>query len=97
MFLLPADGRQCGIFPKAQNGKYRFAEEPPPRQVNAVPKYGKHRASGPAAVTILGQDRDLGPHGTKVSRDAYDRLIAAFLAADQPSGSDRRGHNQFDG
>jgi integrase len=28
--LLPVDGRQCGIFPKAQNGIYRFGEEPPP-------------------------------------------------------------------
>lgn len=52
-----------------------------PRYVNAVPKYRKHRASGQAVVTILGHDHYLGPHGTKVSRDAYDRLIAEFLAA----------------
>lgn len=56
-----------------------------PRYVNAVPKYRKHRASGQAVVTILGRDHYLGPHGTKVSRDAYDRLIAAFLAAGRRS------------
>jgi hypothetical protein len=27
VFLLPVDGRQCGIFPKAQNGNYRFGKE----------------------------------------------------------------------
>ena len=52
-----------------------------PRHVNAVPKYRKHRASGQAVVTIFGRDHYLGPHGTKVSRDAYDRLIAEFLAS----------------
>jgi len=51
-----------------------------PRYVNAVPKYRKHRASGQAVVTILGRDHYLGPHGSRVSRDAYDRLIAEFLA-----------------
>lgn len=51
-----------------------------PRYVNAVPKYRKHRASGQAVVTLSGRDFYLGPHGTKVSRDAYDRLIAEYLA-----------------
>jgi integrase len=51
-----------------------------PRLVHTNPKYRKHRASGQAVVTIDGKDRYLGPHGSKASRDEYDRLIGQWLA-----------------
>lgn len=51
-----------------------------PRLSSSVPHYRKHRASGQAVVTLSGQDFYLGPHGTQVSRDAYDREVAEWLA-----------------
>jgi hypothetical protein len=51
-----------------------------PRLVNSVPRYRKHRASGPAIV-ISGRDHYLGPYGTKASHIEYDRLIAEWLAS----------------
>jgi len=51
-----------------------------PRQSSIfVPKYRKHRASGQAIVTLCGVDHYLGPHGTKVSKRQYDRLVAEWL------------------
>jgi integrase len=50
-----------------------------PKLVNSVPKYRKHRASGQAIVTLSGVDHYLGPHGTKASKEFYDRLIAEWL------------------
>lgn len=47
----------------------------------SVPKYRKHRSSGQAVVTIRGKDHYLGPHGTKASKIAYDRLIAEWLVS----------------
>jgi hypothetical protein len=52
-----------------------------PRLTTAVPKYRKHKQSGQAIVTLGGRDYLLGPHGTQVSRDEYDRLIKEWLAA----------------
>jgi integrase len=49
------------------------------RPRNDVPAYRKH-ASGQARVTINGRDYLLGPHESKVSKDAYDRLIAEWLS-----------------
>lgn len=46
---------------------------------NHLPKYRKHRASGQAVVTLSGRGHYLGPHGTKASRELYDRLIAEWL------------------
>jgi integrase len=51
-----------------------------PRLRNSVPKYRKHKASGQAVVKLNGQDIYLGPHGTKVSRREYDRLVSEWLA-----------------
>ncbi len=51
-----------------------------PKLTRSNPSYRKHRASGQAVVTIDGTDHYLGPHGTKASRDEYDRLIALWLA-----------------
>jgi hypothetical protein len=61
---------------------YRFGEGAllMPLLNSAVPRYRKHRASGQAVVSLSGQDFYLGPYGTKVSRDAYDRAIAEWLA-----------------
>jgi len=53
-----------------------------PRLVNAPPK---HRASGPAVVTIAGRERYLEPHGTKSSRIESDRLITKWLATGRPT------------
>lgn len=44
------------------------------------PKYRKHKASGQAIVTIDGKMFYLGPHGTKTSKQEYDRLIGEWLA-----------------
>jgi integrase len=54
-----------------------------PRLLNSVPTYRKHRASGQAVVTIAGRDHYLGPHGTKASHAAYDRLVGEWLASNR--------------
>ena len=53
----------------------------PRRAGQSTPKYRKHKHSGQAIVTIAGRDYYLGPHGTKVSKLEYDRLIAEWLAS----------------
>jgi integrase len=50
-----------------------------PRLLKAVPSYRKHRATGQAVVTLNGRDFYLGPHGTKVSKAEYDRIIGEWL------------------
>jgi integrase len=47
---------------------------------NQVPKYGRHRQSGQARVVLNGRHHLLGPHGSKASRQEYDRLIAEWVA-----------------
>src|SRR5688500_17611886 len=51
-----------------------------PRLIHTNPKYRKHRASGQAIVTIDAKDLYLGPHGSRASRDEYDKLISQWLA-----------------
>jgi len=51
-----------------------------PRLLDGVPRYRKHRASGQAIVNLSGKDFYLGPHGTKVSHQEYDRVVAEWLA-----------------
>lgn len=46
----------------------------------ATPSYRHHKPSGQAVVTLNGKDFYLGPYDTDVSRRAYDRLIAEWLA-----------------
>jgi site-specific recombinase XerD len=53
----------------------------------STPKYRKHKRSGQAVVTLSGHDHYLGPHGSKVSRTAYDRLVGEWLAAGRPSAT----------
>ena len=50
-----------------------------PRLAQSVPKYRKHKASGQAFVELNGQRQYLGPHGSRTSRDEYDRLIGEWL------------------
>ena len=50
-----------------------------PRLAQSVPKYRKHKASGQAFVELNGQRHYLGPHGSRTSRDEYDRLIGEWL------------------
>jgi hypothetical protein len=47
---------------------------------NRTPSYCLHKATGQAVVRIDGKDHYLGKFGTKESQDAYDRLIAEWLA-----------------
>lgn len=50
-----------------------------PRLTRSIPSYRRHRASGQAIVTLGGRDFYLGPHGTKVSRNEYDRIVGEWL------------------
>ncbi len=45
-----------------------------------LPSYRLHRPSGQAVVTLGGRDHYLGTHGSVASRQAYDRLLAEYLA-----------------
>jgi hypothetical protein len=49
-----------------------------PWSTDRIPKY---RPSGQAVVTINSVTHYLGPHGTKVSKAEYDRVIAKWLAS----------------
>jgi integrase len=51
-----------------------------PRLVHSLPTYRKHKRSGQAVVTLNGRDHYLGPHGTRVSKREYDRVVAEWLA-----------------
>ena len=46
-----------------------------------LPTYRHHKPSGQAVVTLSGRDVYLGPHGTRLSRDNYDRVVSEWLAA----------------
>ena len=45
-----------------------------------VPNYRLHKASGQAFVELSGRRFYLGIHGSKVSREEYDRRISEYLA-----------------
>jgi hypothetical protein len=60
-----------------------------PRLIHSNPSYRKHRASGQAVVTIDGKDIYLGPHGTKASRNEYDR-VNWRVARQRPAAAWRR-------
>jgi hypothetical protein len=47
---------------------------------NQVPSYRLHKQSGQAIVTLNGRDFTLGRHGTKESRDEYQRVTSEWLA-----------------
>ncbi len=46
-----------------------------------VPAYQRHKHSGQAFVKLNGEFIYLGPHGTTVSRDEYDRVVGEWLAS----------------
>ena len=48
-----------------------------------IPAYCRHRATGQAYVTIEGREHYLGKYGTAASRQAYNRLIAEWIANDR--------------
>lgn len=50
------------------------------RSLSRLPSYRLHRPTGQAVVTLDGRDIYLGAHRTKASQDAYDRLIAEWIA-----------------
>ncbi len=61
----------------------------PPK--NGLPSYRHHKPSGQAVVTLHGTDVYLGPYGTRISRDAYDRVVGEYLAQGRrwpPTGDD---------
>src|SRR5262245_30612109 len=45
-----------------------------------TPSYRLHKSSGQAVVTLNGKDHYLGRFTSPESRDAYDRLLAEWLA-----------------
>lgn len=49
------------------------------RRRKSPPSYRLHKPTGQAVVTLNGRDHYLGRHGTRESKDAYDRLIAEWL------------------
>ena len=49
-------------------------------QRRRIPKYRLHKPSGQAVVTLGYRDIYLGRHGSKSSREEYDRRIAEWLA-----------------
>jgi hypothetical protein len=52
-----------------------------PTRSRKVPSDRLHKPTGQAVVRLDGRDHYLGRHGTPASREAYDRLVAEWLAA----------------
>jgi integrase len=52
-----------------------------PRLTKKLPSFRLHKPSGCAVVTLGGKDHYLGPWNSPEARDAYDRLIAEWLAS----------------
>jgi hypothetical protein len=67
-----------------------------PRLARAIPAYRKHRASGQAVVTLGYRDFYLGPFGSRVSRDEYDRLIGEWLQQGRQLGRRPNGNGRAD-
>src|SRR4051794_31666809 len=55
-------------------------DHPMPSVSPRTPSYRLHKPTGQAVVTLSGQDRYLGKHGTAASLAEYDRVIAEWLA-----------------
>jgi hypothetical protein len=53
-----------------------------------VPPYRRHRSSGQGIVLIDGRTHYLGKYGLKASKDAYDTLIAEWLASGRRAPDD---------
>jgi hypothetical protein len=66
-----------------------------PRLSGKNPAYRKHKATGQAVVTLSDRDVYLGPHGTKASKDEYDRRMREWNAASGVLKDNRPGdHNR---
>ena len=52
----------------------------PRKPAQKPPAYRLHKPTGKAIVTLDGRDFYLGPHGTKISKAEYDRLVGEWLA-----------------
>ncbi|MGN6725153.1 MAG: tyrosine-type recombinase/integrase, partial [Tepidisphaeraceae bacterium] len=57
-----------------------------------LPSYRHHKASGQACVKLSGRTIYLGPHGTRLSRDNYDRVVSEWLAAGRTFPQDNGSH-----
>jgi integrase len=57
----------------------------------ALPSYRHHKARNQAVVTLSGRDFYLGPYGTRLSRDNYDRVVGEWLAAGRTLPAQARG------
>lgn len=66
----------------------------PRTRQNQPPTYRKHRASGQAVVTLGGKDIYLGPHGSQISKDEYDRVVAEWLANGRRLPADSGGPSE---
>jgi integrase len=64
-----------------------------PRLTRSIPAYRKHRASGQAVVTLGYRDFYLGPYGTKVSRNEYDRIVGEWLRQGRQLGRQHTGQS----
>jgi hypothetical protein len=60
------------------------------RRRKRLPSYRPHEPTGQAVVTLNGKDYYLGRHGTQMSKDAYDRLMAEWLAGGRQLPAARR-------
>ncbi len=60
------------------------------RRRKRLPSYRLHKPTGQAVVTLNGKDYYLGRHGTQMSKDAYDRLTAEWLAGGRQLPAARR-------
>ena len=60
------------------------------RRRKRLPSYRPHEPTGQAVVTLNGKDYYLGRHGTQMSKDAYDRLTAEWLAGGRQLPAARR-------
>lgn len=65
---------------------------PMPHNPARLPSYRHHKASGQAFVVLSGRHVYLGPHGTKLSRDAYDRTVSEWLARGRTLVGQQAGH-----
>ena len=48
-----------------------------------VPKYRHHKATGQAFIELGGHRFYLGKHGSKASKEEYQRRLAEYLANDR--------------
>ncbi|MCC6670119.1 MAG: hypothetical protein IT458_03600 [Planctomycetes bacterium] len=55
-----------------------------------LPSYRRHKPTGQAVVTLNGRDHYLGRYGTAASVEAYNRLLAEWLARGRTAPADEK-------